>query len=95
MKANAESYTYWVLGGTHSLLAKQELIAEYEHVDTYKMAMCWVYARLTNDEAKFLALDHNIDSDFGLEMTFIQKIRLFHNEWVDTIKRGEKVDEKF
>ncbi|MCO5561486.1 hypothetical protein L7F22_015107 [Adiantum nelumboides] len=80
VKANAESYTYWFLGGTHSLLAKQTIAAEYEHVDTYKMAMCWVYAGLTDDEAKVLALDHNIDSDFRLEMTFIQKIRFFHNE---------------
>ncbi|MCO5593644.1 hypothetical protein L7F22_047660 [Adiantum nelumboides] len=51
VKANIESYTYWVLGGTH-LLAKQALVVEYEHVDTYKMAMCWVYAGLTDDEAK-------------------------------------------
>ncbi|KAI5059576.1 hypothetical protein GOP47_0025895 [Adiantum capillus-veneris] len=95
VKANAESYTYWVLGGTHSLIAKQELAAEYEHVDTYKMAMCWVYAGLTYEEAKVLTLDHNIDSDFCLEMYFIQKIRFFHNEWVDTIKRGGKVDDNF
>ncbi|KAI5072228.1 hypothetical protein GOP47_0012334 [Adiantum capillus-veneris] len=95
VKANAESYTYWVLGGTHSLIVKQELAAEYEHVDTYKMAMCWVYAGLTDEEAKVLALDHNIDSDFCLEMSFIQKIRFFHNEWVDTIKHGGKVDDNF
>ena len=95
VKANAKSYTYWVLGGTHSLLAKKELATEYEHVDTYKMAMCWVYAGLTNEEAKVLALDHNIDSDFRLEMTFIQKIRFFHSEWIDTIKSGGKVDDNF
>ncbi|MCO5579754.1 hypothetical protein L7F22_033614 [Adiantum nelumboides] len=53
------------------------------------MAMCWVYAGLTDEEAKVLALDHNIDSEFCLEMSFIQKIRFFHNEWVDTIKRDE------
>ncbi|MCO5559110.1 hypothetical protein L7F22_012702 [Adiantum nelumboides] len=90
IKANAESYTYWVLGGTHSLIAKQELAAEYEHVDSYETAMCWVYAGLTNEEAKVLALDHNIDSDFCLEMSFIQKIRFFHNEWVDTLKLKKK-----
>ncbi|MCO5563416.1 hypothetical protein L7F22_017058 [Adiantum nelumboides] len=95
VKANAESYTYWVFGDTHSLIAKQELAAEYEHVDTYKTAMCWVYAGLTDEEAKVLALDHNIDSDFRLEMSFIQKIRFFHNEWVATIKRGGKVDDNF
>ncbi|MCO5547125.1 hypothetical protein L7F22_000567 [Adiantum nelumboides] len=94
-KANAKSYTYWVLGDTHSLLAKQELAAEYEHVDTYKMAMCWVYAGLTDEEAKVLALGHNIDPEFCLEISFIQKIRFFHNEWVDTIKRGGKVDDNF
>ncbi|MCO5600319.1 hypothetical protein L7F22_054429 [Adiantum nelumboides] len=88
VKVNVESYTYWVFGDTHSLIAKQELAAEYEYVDTYKMAMCWVYAGLTDEEAKVLALDHNIDLDFHLEMFFIQKIRFFHNEWVDTIKRG-------
>ncbi|MCO5570667.1 hypothetical protein L7F22_024394 [Adiantum nelumboides] len=95
VKANAESYTYWVLGGTHSLIAKQELIAKCEHVDTYKMAMCWVYASLTNKEAKVLAFDHNIDLEFFLEMSYIQKIRFFHNEWVDTIKHGRKVDDNF
>ncbi|MCO5611298.1 hypothetical protein L7F22_065550 [Adiantum nelumboides] len=95
IKANAESYTYWVLAGTHSLIEKQELAVEYEHVDTYKMAMCWVYTGLTNVEAKILALDHNIDLDFCLEISFIQKIRIFHNEWVDTIKRGGKVDDNF
>ncbi|MCO5547183.1 hypothetical protein L7F22_000626 [Adiantum nelumboides] len=72
-----------------------ELAAEYEHVDTYKTAMCWVYAGLTDEEAKVLALDHNIDSDFRLEMSFIQKIRFFHNECVDTIKRGGNVDDNF
>ncbi|MCO5563324.1 hypothetical protein L7F22_016965 [Adiantum nelumboides] len=95
VKANAESYTYWILGGTHSLIAKQELAAEFEHVDTYKMAMCWVYAGLTDEEAKVLALDHNIDLDFCLEMSFIQKIRFCHNEWADTIKRGGKVYDNF
>ncbi|MCO5566421.1 hypothetical protein L7F22_020098 [Adiantum nelumboides] len=95
VKANVESYTYWVLGSTHSLIAKQELVAEYEHVDTYKMAMCWVYAGLTDEEATVLALDHKIDLDFCLEMSFIQKTRLFHNEWVDTIKSGGKVDDNF
>ena len=59
------------------------------------MAMCWVYTSLTNAEAKVLALDHNIDSRFCLEMNFIQKIRFFHSEWIDTIKSGGKVDDNF
>ena len=58
------------------------------------MAMCWVYASLTNEEANSLAPDHNIDSNFHLEMTFIQKLRLFHSEWIDTIKSGENFDDK-
>ncbi|KAI5055485.1 hypothetical protein GOP47_0029006 [Adiantum capillus-veneris] len=59
------------------------------------MAMCWVYAGLTDEEAKVLALDHNIESDFYLEMSFIQKIRFFHIEWFDTIKPGGNVDDNF
>ena len=95
VKANAKSYTYQVLGGSDSLFAKKELIAEYDHVDTYKMAMCQVYASLTNDEVKVLSLDHNIDSKFSLKMTLIQKIRFFHSEWIDTIKSGVKIDDNF
>ena len=57
--------------------------------------MCWVYTSLTNEGAEVLTLNHDIDSDFCLEMSFIQKIRFFHYEWVDTIKHGEKVDDNF
>ena len=39
-----ESYKYFVLGGTHSLVARKELCAEYPFVESYKTVLAWVYA---------------------------------------------------
>lgn len=61
VKSTIESYKYFVLGGTHSLVAKKELCAEYLFVESYKTVLAWVYARLLDEDAKTLALDHNVD----------------------------------
>lgn len=79
----------------HSLVAKKELCAEYPFVESYKIVLAWVYAGLSDEDAKTLALDHNLDSDMRLSMSFLQKIRYFHNEWISHTNQGNKADEAF
>ena len=57
--------------------------------------LAWVYAGLSDEDAKTLALDHNVDSELRLSMSFLQKVRYFHNEWVDHLRQGKKADETF
>ncbi|MCO5604154.1 hypothetical protein L7F22_058314 [Adiantum nelumboides] len=92
VKANAESYTYWDLGGTHSLLVNQALATEYEHVDTYKMAMCWVYAGLADDEAKF----KHTGADIQGIINPYQKPQFFMMDLIDLLSmRGEWLMDRF
>ncbi|MCO5614873.1 hypothetical protein L7F22_069158 [Adiantum nelumboides] len=67
----------------------------YPFVESYKTVLAWVYAGLLNEDAKTLALDHNVDSKMRLSMSFLQKVRYFHNEWVDHLRQGKKADEAF
>ncbi|MCO5555464.1 hypothetical protein L7F22_009009 [Adiantum nelumboides] len=88
VKSRIESYKYFVLGGTHSLVARKELCAEYPFVESYKIVLAWVYAGLSDEDAKTLALDHNVDLKMRLSMSFLQKVRYFHNEWVDHLRQA-------
>ena len=48
---------------------------------------------LTVDEAKLLAWDHNNDNDYRKEMSSIEKIRFFHNEYFTALKKyGPKLN---
>ncbi|MCO5585897.1 hypothetical protein L7F22_039831 [Adiantum nelumboides] len=95
VKSRIESYKYFVLGGTHSLVARKEHCAEYPFVESYKTVLAWVYAGLSDEDAKTLALDHNVDLEMRLSMSFLQKVHYFHNEWVDHLRQGKNVDETF
>ena len=55
-----------------------------------------IYVGLTDVEAKLLAWDHNTDSEYRLTMTFVQRVRFIHSEFVQ-ICGGEKsrVDASF
>ena len=54
------------------------------------------YAGLTDVEANLLARDHNTDSEYRMTMTFIQRVRFIHSEFLQ-ICGGEKfkVDASF
>ncbi|MCO5599111.1 hypothetical protein L7F22_053211 [Adiantum nelumboides] len=95
VKSRIESYKYFVLGGTHFLVARKELCAEYPFVESYKIILAWVYAGLSDEDAKTLALDHNVDLEMRLSMSFLPKVHYFHNEWVDHLRQGKKADEAF
>ena len=49
----------------------------------------------TRDESNLLAWDHNNDNDYRKGMTFIQRIRFFHNEYLDYIRSNDKVTLQF
>eukprot|EP01018_Ginkgo_biloba_P013093 Gb_10123 [translate_table: standard] len=82
-------YHYYVIGGCHSVEARRQLTQEFPQNVHFKEVKCIVYAGLTPLEAKLLAWDHNHDNEYRAEMTFIQKIRFFHNEFIDLCE-GDK-----
>jgi len=89
-------YKYYVLGGNHSAEARRELMQEYPNNPIFETVKCIIYAGLTDVEAKLLAWDHNTDSEYRLTMTFVQRVRFIHSEFVQ-ICGGEKsrVDASF
>ena len=42
---------------------------------------------LTTEEAKLLAWDHNNDNDYRQKMSSIERIRIFHHEYLDAKDR--------
>ena len=89
-------YKYYVLGGNHSAEARRELMQEYPNNPIFETVKCIIYAGLTDVEAKLLAWDHNTDSEYRMTMTFIQRVRFIHSEFMQ-ICGGEKskVDQSF
>ena len=55
----ADDYTYYVIGGFHFVEAQRQLVKEYPLTPFFKYVECKVYVRLTHEEAKLLAWDHN------------------------------------
>ena len=77
---SANVYTYYFIGGSHSVEARQKLVKEYPLTPYFKYAECKVYAGLTHEEAKLLAWDHNNDNDYRQKMSCIERIKFFHHE---------------
>jgi hypothetical protein len=85
-----------VIGGNHFVEARRELMQEYPNNHLFEIVKCIDYVGLTNSEGKLLAWDHNIDNEYRMSMTFIQRVRFIHNEFSE-ICRWERsnVDVKF
>ena len=69
---------------------------EFPKNPIFQTVKCIIYVGLIDVEAKLLAWDHNIDSDYRLSMTFIQMIIFIRNEF-EQICVGDrsKVDANF
>ena len=80
-------YTYYVIGGSHSAEAQQQLVKEYPSTPYFKYAECKVDVGLTHKEAKLLAWDHNNDNDYRQKMSCIERIRFFHHEYLDALQK--------
>lgn len=62
-------YKYEVLGGLHSLLAKNQLTEEYPENPYYKVALAEVYLGLSDEQSLRLAQRHNHNSHFVHKVT--------------------------
>lgn len=69
---------------------------EYPNNPLFETVKCIIYAGLIDAETKLLAWDHNIDNEYKMSMTFIQRVIFIHNEFLE-ICGGERsnVDVKF
>ena len=59
-----DQYNYYVIGGSHSVEARRQLVKEHSTTYFFKYAQCKTYVGLTTEEAKLLAWDHNNDNDY-------------------------------
>ena len=80
-------YNYYVIGGSHSAEARRQLVKEHPTTYFFKYAECKIYVGLTTEEAKLLAWDHKNDNDYRQKMSSIERIRIFHHEYLD-VKRN-------
>lgn len=62
-------YRYEVLGGLHTLVAKNQLMGEYPDNPFFKVMTAEVYVGLSDEEALRLAQRHNINSHFIHKVT--------------------------
>ena len=62
-------YKYEVLGGLHTMLAKNQLADEFPDNPYFTTAMAEVYVGLTDEEALRLAQRHNLNSHFVHKLT--------------------------
>ena len=85
------AYDYFVIGAYHSVEVRRQLCTEYPDLVHFKIVECKVYAGLSKGQATLLAWDHNNDNDYRQGMSFIQRIRFFHNECMDFMREHEKV----
>ena len=85
--SNPEKYQYFVIGGSHSAEARRQLVMEHPTTYFFKYAECKIYVGLTVEEAKLLVWDHNNDNDYRQKMSSIERIRLFHYEYLDSIRQ--------
>ena len=69
-------YKYEVLGGLHTLMAKQQLSQEYPDNPYYSSVLADVYVCLTDEEALRLAQRHNENSNFVHKVTHRDLVRL-------------------
>jgi len=62
-------YKYEVLGGLHTLIAKNQLMEEYPENPFFKVITADVYIGLNDEEALRLAQRHNLNSHFVHHVT--------------------------
>ena len=62
-------YKYEVLGGLHTLVAKEQLIEEHPDNPFFQVVLADVYVGLTDEEALRLAQRHNLNSHFVHKVT--------------------------
>ena len=62
-------YKYEVLGGLHTLMAKQQLLQEYPDNPFYSSVLADVYVGLTDEESLRLVQRHNQNSHFIHKVT--------------------------
>ena len=82
-KTKCFDYKYYVIGWNHLVEAKRQLIEEYPNNYLFQIVKCIIYVGLIEIESKLLALDHNEDNEYGMKMTFIQRARFIHNEFIE------------
>ena len=78
-----DQYNYYVIGGSHSVEARRQLVKEHSTTYFFKYAQCKTYVGLTTEEAKLLAWDHNNDNDYHQKMSSIERIRFFHHKYLE------------
>ena len=71
-------YKYEVLGGLHSLLAKQQLTEAYPDNPFYKVTMAEVYVALSDEQCLRLAQRHNVNSHFVHHITHRDLVSVYH-----------------
>ena len=62
-------YKYEVLGGLHTLKAKNQLIEEYPENPFYQQAIAEIHVGLSDEQALRLAQRHNLNSHFVHKIT--------------------------
>ena len=83
-----EQYNYYVIGGSHSTEARSQLVREHPTTYFFKYVECKIYVGLTTEEAKLLAWDHNNDNNCRQKISFIERIRFFHHEYLDVKQKS-------
>ena len=54
---------------------------EYPNNPCFETMKCIIYASLSDTEEKLVAWDHNLDNEYKMSMTFIQRVRFIHSEF--------------
>ena len=75
-------YKFYVLGGNYFVEERIELMQEYPNNPIFEIVKCIIYVGLIDVDENLLAWDHNIDSEYRMSMTFIQRVRFIHNEFL-------------
>ena len=80
-------YKYYAIGEKHSAEAKIQLIEEYPNNYLFQTMKCIIYVGLIEIESKLLTWDHKADNEYIMKMTFIQRIKFIHNEFIEKCGR--------
>ena len=85
-----DQYNYFVIGGSHSVEVRQQLVREHPTTFFFKYTECKIYVGLTTEEAKLMEWNHNNDNDYWQKMSSIEQIRFFHHEYLGVKQKMEK-----
>lgn len=69
-------YKYEVLGGLHTMLAKDQLSKEYPRCEFFQVVTADVYVGLNDEQALRLAQRHNVTSHFTHKITHRDLVRI-------------------